>query len=66
MKDGAGELPARLEFKLLTSGDICGNGRHASFVGRLALRSCSFWCWWFRATRKCRWMSPKTIPLHGL
>ncbi len=37
MKDGAGELPARLEFKLLTSGDICGNGRHASFVGRLAL-----------------------------
>ena len=37
MKDGAGELPARLEFKLLTSGDICGNGSHASFVGRLAL-----------------------------
>jgi hypothetical protein len=37
MKDGAGELPARLESKLLTSGDICGDGRRASFVDRLAL-----------------------------
>ncbi len=37
MKDSAGELLARLAFKLLTSGDICARGRHASFVGRLAL-----------------------------